>query len=484
MGFTEKVDRVAMNDGVHLDVSVCTPEGEMPEGGWPGILLAHGHGDAASKASTIGQGRRFADHGYLTVCYSIRGQGNSEGLTFHMGAREVFDLQDMIHWTLDELYVHQNKLGVVGSSQGGWHSHMAAAHHPGVATVVPQNIHTRHDDFAVRNNCLTKWFFTRTMRRRIMSAGFQELIRQWAQSEDWDLIREWLRPYSPIIFAERVKCPVFILHGWHDVGMPPNEVVEMFDRLHVPKKLYIGGGGHDGQDDTEAQKLRVRLIDRWLAHWLKGDENGIMDEPEITYTQRPGWDHGTLETFSPTEVTTETLYLRHGGKLSSNKEDDVQTHANVNNRLIDPDYTLKSAVMDDMEGVSDALAREAISFEGNLLGEPTEILGAPVARFKMLCNRPTLQVHAELYDVSPQGEATLITRGDFGARSLQPGQHTDVEITLRTIGYTLQTGHKIRLDVVNYNTTYTFPYFEPFCARLFYDRDYASSIDIPMRGCS
>ena len=481
MGYSEKAYWVVMNDGIGLDVSVCTPEGTVPEGGWPGILFTHGHGDAGSKASTIGQGRRFADRGYLTVCYSIRGQGDSEGLTFHMGPREVFDLQDMIDWVLREQPVHKEKLGAVGSSQGGWHSHMAAAHHPGVATVVPQNIHTRHDDFAVRNNCLTKWFFTRTMRRRIMSAGFQELTRQWALSGDWDLIREWLRPCSPIIFVDRVKCPVFIVHGWHDVGMPPNEVVEMYNLLKVPKKLYLGGGGHEGQDDSGAQSLRAELIDRWLDHWLKGDENGIMEEPPITYTRRPTWDHGTLDALPAKDAKTETLFLRHGGKLSSEKEDNVQTHANVNNRLLDRDYTLTSAVMDDMEGVPSALAREVISFEGNLLAEPTEILGAPVARFKMLCNRPTLQVHAELFDISPEGEETLITRGDFGDRSVHPGSHLDVEITLRTIGYSLGTGHRLRLDVTNYNTTYTFPYFEPFCARLYYDREHASLIEIPMR---
>lgn len=55
-----------MNDGVHLDVSVCTPAGPTPAGGWPGILLVHGHGDTGSKAATLERGRRYAGRGYLS----------------------------------------------------------------------------------------------------------------------------------------------------------------------------------------------------------------------------------------------------------------------------------------------------------------------------------------------------------------------------------------------------------------------------------
>ncbi len=58
MASAEREYRVEMNDGVRLDVSVCTPEGDAPEGGWPGVLLVHGHGDTGSKASTLGPARR------------------------------------------------------------------------------------------------------------------------------------------------------------------------------------------------------------------------------------------------------------------------------------------------------------------------------------------------------------------------------------------------------------------------------------------
>ena len=56
-----------------------------------------------------------------------------------------------------------------------------------------------------------------------------------------------------------------------------------------------------------------------------------------------------------------------------------------------------------------------------------------------------------------------------------------VRVPLRTIGYLLQKGHRLRLDVSNYDTTYAFPYFEPFYARLFHDNEHPSAIEMPVR---
>lgn len=476
---TETETHILMNDGIRLDASVCTPGGAAPDGGWPAVILIHGHGDAASKASTLPRGRRLAERGYLTVSYSVRGQGGSEGLVHHMGARELFDLQDVVAWTLKEQPVHPDKLGVAGSSQGGWHSYMAAAHCPQVATIVPENIFTHFDEFTVHNGCLTKWFFTRTMRRRILTAGLQEMARQWALSGDWFRIKEAVNAMSPIHFVDRITCPVFIVHGWHDVGMPPNEALEMYERLNVPKKLHIGGGGHDGQDVHEATKFREAQVDRWLDHWLKGEDNGIMDEPPITYTQRPGWDHVHVDALPPSDTEKKTYFLRTGSELSETAPDQPDTHANITNVPFDTSYDLTSALADNLEGVPDGLRREVVSFDAEPFDEDTEILGTCRFCFHTMPNQTVLQVNAELFDVGPEGE-TLITRSQWGTRTAEPGQHLEVAFDARTIGYVVPAGHHIRLSVSNYDHEYAVPYFEPFVARLYHDNARPSSVTLPI----
>ena len=477
----EREVQIVMNDGVRLDASVCVPDGDRPEGGWPGVLFAHGHGDAGSKASYLPRARRLTEREYVTVSYSVRGQGASEGLVHHMDARELFDLQDVVKWTLSQQPIHPERLGVVGSSQGGWHAYMAAAHCPEVATAVPENVFTHFDEFAVHHGCLTKWFLTRTMRRRILTAGLQEMARQWALSGDWFRIREAVNATSPIHFVDRITCPVFIIHGWYDVGMPPNEALEMIDRLKGPKKLYLGGGGHDGVDDPEVAALRERLVDRWLDHWLKGEANGVMEEPAITYARRPGWDHGEVDAIPAPQGETKTLFLQSGGTLGETAPTGPDTHANINNAPIDADYGLAGAIGDDLAGVPDALRREVVSFDAEPLTHAIEILGTCRFRLYTMPNRSMLQVNAELLDVAPDGSETRITRSQWGTRTAEPGRHLEVQFDARTIGYVVAEGHRVRLSISNYDHEFAFPYFEPFVARLYHDNLRPSSVDIPLR---
>lgn len=473
---TETTHWFTMNDGVRLDAQIVTPDGPAPEAGWPAILVIHGHGEDGSKATNLDKARRFAERGYLAVCYSVRGQGGSEGLSFHLGARELFDLQDIITSVLDDWPV--DRLGVYGSSQGGWHSWMAAAHHPGVTTAVPQNIFTDYADFAVPEGCLSRWFFTRTMRRRVMTAGLQYLARQWAIEGEWDRLREWLRPMSPRLFMERIRCPVFVVHGWHDAGMPAGEILSAFDRLQVPRKLYLGGGGHEGRDADEALKLRESMVDRWLDHWLKDIDTGLLDEPEITYAVRPGWGHVSTDIVKPS--ASQTLHLRHGGGLTPEAPDQPTPNANVHNVPVDPSYTLETAIHRDMEGTAEALTHESVVYNGAPLTEELSLLGAPVFRLFMLPNRNLFQVHAQLWDVSPDGEARLISRGHYGTRTATPGRHTTVEISGRDIAWIVPAGHHLRVVVCNYDTDWVYPYYQPWSARLYQEIDRPSSVLLPV----
>lgn len=484
---TESALWLTMNDGVRLDASMLIPSGDAPAGGLPAVLLVHGHGDTGCKVSCLPRARRLVARGYIVLAYSVRGQGASEGLSFHMGPREIFDLQEVVAWmlrpgVLDEFSpgarVHAKRLAVCGSSQGGWHAYMAAIHCPQVATVVPENVFTDYPSFVVRDGCLNRWFFSRTMRRRIMTAGFQELARQWALEGSWDLLQAWMQDRSALNFVDRIKCPVFIVHGWHDVGMPPNDVVAMYQALQVPKRLYLGAGGHDGIEDDGARQQRETLVDRWLDHWLCDRDTGLLQEPPVIAARRPGWEHVQLPSLQSSRQ--QVLHLQAEGLLSATAPTGPSLPSNVNNFPLDPAYGLAQALRDDMAGASAALAREEVHFDGDPAQHDLVVLGAPVARLHMLPNRPQVQVHMELYDVAPDGEAALISRGHRGTRCAEAGKHLLLEVTGATIHYRLSAGHRLRLVITNMNTTFAYPFFEPACSRLFHDDERPSQLTLPL----
>lgn len=475
---TEQPTWVTMNDGVRLDVSVHRPDGALPPAGLPAVLLVHGHGENGSKARTAERARRLVGQGYLAVCYSVRGQGGSEGLSFHLGAREIFDLQDMIDWVLRTQPV--DKLAVCGSSQGGWHSWMAAIHHPGVTTVVPENIFVDFADFAVPDGALSTWFYTRTMRRRVMSAGLQDLARQWALDGEWERLRTWLAPSSPRHFVDRIRCPVLVIHGWHDVGMPANNLLAMMDALTVPWMLYLGGGGHDGQDADKAAASRQQLVDRWLAHWLKGADTGLLAEPRIHYARRPAWDHETTDAL--VGAREESAYLSVDGTLTDTPPTGATANTNLNNISRDPAYTLATAIHTDMDGVLEAWPREEQAFTAPATQTTVDVLGIPRLILHTLPGQAHYQIHAELFDVAADGTRTLISRGHAGSRTAQAGRHLRLEISLRAIAHRLHPGHRFQLVLTNTNPAYVVPLCRPWRARIYHEVGRTSRLILPLGG--
>ena len=466
-----------VSDGVCLDTSLVLPEGEPPAGGWPAVLLVHGHGEDGSKAMTLDRGRRLAGRGIVALCLTVRGQGASEGLSFHLGARELFDLLEVIDLLMAHPAVDAERVAVCGSSQGGWHAWMAACWHPRVRTVVPENIFVDYADFALPQGCLSTWFFTRTMRRRVMSAGLQDMARQWAIAGEWERLTAWLSPMSPSVHAGRIRCPVLVVHGWHDLGMPANPILATLEGLRSPWQLAIGGGGHDGQDDAEALRQRTALVDAWLDHHLLG--LGPAPAPRlVTWVQRPGWEHRSAASFGPERW--ETLYLRHGGALLPEPAGAPVANLNITHVPRDPSYDLSRAIHQDLAGSLEAWPREEVAFDGPVLDAPIELRGAPRFHLHLLPERPWLQVHAELWDVAPDGSRTRITRGQYGTRCAAPGRHLEVEIEARAMSWRVEAGHRLRVIVADQDPQHVLPEYRPYRARLFVDPERPSRVELPL----
>lgn len=476
---TETPWPLTLGDGVTLDTSFVAPDGAPPTGGWPAALLVHGHGEDGTKAMTLDRARRLAGRGIAALSMSVRGQGASEGLSFHLGARELFDLCEVIDRLMARPDVDAARVAVCGSSQGGWHAWMAGCHHPRVRTVVPENIFVDYADFAVPDGCLSTWFFTKTMRRRVMSAGLQELARQWAVEGEWERLRTWLAPTSPSVHAHRIRCPVMVVHGWHDVGMPTNPILRLLEGLSVPWHLVVGGGGHDGQDVPEAAARRAALVDTWLDHHLLG--LGPAPAPtRVTWAVRPGWEERDAPRFAPERE--ERWYLRLGGRLDREPAPGPQANLNVTHVPRDPGYDLARALHTDLAGSTAAWPREEVGFDGPVLDAPLELRGAVRFHLHLLPERPWLQVHAELWDVAPDGSAARVTRGQLGTRTATPGRHLPVVIEARTMAWKVEAGHRLRVVIADQEPGHVLPEYRPYRARLFVDDVRPSSVTLPIVG--
>ena len=66
---------------------------------------------------------------------------------------------------------------------------------------------------------------------------------------------------------------------------------------------------------------------RWYDYWIKGIENGVMDEPSVTVFVEGSRTHVTGGHWPPKDVEYKSLHLRPRGKLSPEAEPLGPQHA-------------------------------------------------------------------------------------------------------------------------------------------------------------
>lgn len=125
---------LTLSDGVKLDCTKLIPNGTPPSGGWPVAIIAHGYG--LNKNTELPEAQDYADLGYYGFVYSMRGQGNSEGLSNFISTTEANDLKQVVTYIKNDVNTNDNKIFIHGGSQGGIIPFMAVCTGMNVNTII------------------------------------------------------------------------------------------------------------------------------------------------------------------------------------------------------------------------------------------------------------------------------------------------------------------------------------------------------------
>jgi hypothetical protein len=98
----------------------------------------------------------------------------------------------------------------------------------------------------------------------------------------------------------------------------------------------------------------------------------------------------------------------------------------------------------------------SLVFDTAPLGEPVEILGAPVLALELAADRQSAMVVVRLNDLAPDGASLRVTYGVLNlthrngherARALTPGARVKVRVQLNDIAHIFPAGHRIRVAI-------------------------------------
>jgi len=478
---------VPMSDGTHLAMDLHVPECANWETTPRPLLLEYIPYRKDDSAPCTPYQNDFATHGYIGARLDCRGTGSSEGVnTDEYTEQEQLDVVEAIDWIAGQPW-STGKIGMIGASYGGFTCVQVAAHRPEhLTTIIPiyftDDRYT--DDCHYRGGAWRCYYdigaYGISMVGMNAMPPYPEYSgERWADVWEQHLenntpyILEWLghqtdgpywRPGSIRGRYEDVKCSVFMIGGWRD-GYP-NPPLRCFEHLTAPRRMPIGPWNHS-RPNVAVPGPRIDYIAevvRWCDHWLKGEDNGVMDRPPIeVYVQsydEPNADclgtsgYWRVEQELVPEGSSElSLSLMGGGRLSVDgvSGDGIDTY----------DYRPTVGIAGGLwsGGVPFGLPSDqrvdeihSVNYTSDPLDDPIEIFGRPKLKLFASSTAPVMCFVGRLCDVAPDGSSALVCTGVLNATrrdSLEyPEPMREGEVyELDATAWRFRPGHRIRLSI-------------------------------------
>lgn len=315
--------------------------------------------------------------------------------------------------------------------------------------------------------------------------------------------------------------PVYNSNGWYDLFT--RDMFLWHANLTVPRRLHVRPLDHSDMDDSQSDLDYGAEAHRWFDYWLKGINNGIMDEPPIYYyvmgaPQKDAWRTSDQWPLANQQLTR--FYFAEGktGSVASVNDGLLRTEPPGAPNAYDAytvDYSTTSGVHSRWTAVLEAADypdmrandEKALTYTTPPLEADVEVTGHPVVHLWLATGAPDLDVFVYLEEVDGKGKSTYITEGNLRAShralsevsfnnlglpyqrsyesDLTPipaGEPVELVFDLLPTSKLFHKGNRIRItitgaDADNFDTPILDPAPE---IRLLRNTTYASSIDLPI----
>ena len=463
-----------MRTGVKLAADVYFPTGESP---WPVILTRTPY--LKDSEGWPSRSKMYTEAGYVYVVQDCRGKGRSEG--FYAPFEEgIPDGYDSVEWIAEQDWCDGN-VGMSGGSAMGITGNLASIAAPphlkaAYVVVAPTS------SFA--NNFINGVFKEQDIGSWLRRQGAGDVVDMLKARVTRDVF--WDRN-DVAINLKYIRIPIFNVGGWYDIYLRGNLANFAYlqnrgtNGARGNQKLFMGPFGH-GQlsgdlayPGLDPQQMSGDMEIRWFDHWLKGIDNGIMDEPPVEYYMmasarkgKPSAKNRFIRAANwPPASRAVRYYLTPDGGLSKRNPTAASASTSYPFDPNDPVPTIGGANLTMELGPMDQRVitgrKDYLRFETPTLTEDVAIAGQVIAELYAATSGTDTDFMVKLVDVYPDGYEALVLDCPIRARYrygrmpddvklMIPGVPAKLSIDLWSTAITFEAGHKIALHITSSNS--------------------------------
>ncbi len=493
---------IPVSGGDTLDALYFTPAQHKPPHGFPALVDVPGFG--LTKLTEAATCSVYARMGYFTLTYSVRGQGNSTGLSSIMSRRERQDLGEVLNYVKSLRAVDPTLVGVMGGSQGGLHALWAAADQLSVKAVSADAIVPNWASDMLMNGCIRRTALQLLQSGPVRYAAVRDTLWQLARTDSFDAFKTLFSRDRDVDTSQLAASPIPVesFVKWQDHYFSAGGGIDAHLRSGGTTTLYAGTGGHYSDVSPPESYFQDDHTTRWFGNFLLGQSTGILSEPPVAYAYSSlpmdslgyfQWQHEEISSWPPAGIRRFKFYLSPDSLLSYYPPAIDADSVILSNDYLDTSYTFDEAFIEGFHGerFDEILPRNAIAFTSPPLSSDLMWVGATSMNLFVRSDHDKFPVHVQIYEVDDEGAKSFINRINYIARGWQPGTSGIIAANGIPHAHKFMQGHRIRVEITNMDKTNrlvlgSYPFVAPVFARtsatIFADELHPSYIEIPLAG--
>ena len=469
------------------------------------MIYVHGYGD--SKYAMMGNAEAQAKFGYYTFCYSVRGQGKSTGLSNLISRTEMKDLFEIVDYIKKDSLADSAHIGICGASQGGILPFMAACNGLNVTMVMSDLASPEFASSWIENGSIKiTAFFTVDYDTSVVRYTPEVIkMRNWMLSKNrkaWDSLYNTMpRNRDFILDVPNNKVPVLLSNGWQDKFFNSSGVLKAVGLMKSPCVLYCGAMDGHGVDSAAEENAFISFLDNaWMGFYMKNTTGALFDTTKFFFAASHFPSAGHLWSFSRYQTQAFSkiprqdikLYLHSDHTLSNSAGAGAKSFVVLNNDVRDKSLQMLTGIMEKFAGnnFDKKFIKHEIVFDSEPLNSGLMFAGTPSIVLYYSSDKPVCQYNFQIWEVTPQNEAKLVTRINYTDRNNKPGKINNSTINGLSHAHEFKAGNRIRIVVTNLDTSpnddflSTNPYVLPVLTKskntIFMNDVYPSHVILPV----